>query len=198
MPGPTSDTKRRQHILKCAERLFQHYGFGKTTVADIAREAKVGVGTVYLEFASKEDIVAELSVQRLERVLDAMREAAAADGPHAERLTAMLDARMKAMAQFARQGQHGADLLRCACPATEEAHQRFRAQEEDLLTEFLDLATQEGELDVPEPRDTARVLMRLYDSYSPMAAAELGEKQVRREIAVAHALVRRALARRSQ
>ena len=41
-----NEPDRRLLILEAAGRLFRHYGPFKTTVADIAREARVGVGTV--------------------------------------------------------------------------------------------------------------------------------------------------------
>lgn len=188
-----SDPKRRQEILRSAERLFQHYGYGKTTVADIAREANIGVGSVYLEFASKEAIVAELSVQRHACVLEAMRKAASGPGTHAERLKAVFDIRLKWFSQFAKQGQHSMELVRHACQATKQAHQRFRAQEEDFLTEFLTAAAESREFDVVEPRQVARVLLRLYDSYNPALVAELGLGHVRREIEAAHGLILRGL-----
>jgi hypothetical protein len=57
----TAEAERRQTILAAAERLLRHYGPGKTTIAEIAREADVGVGTVYLEFSSKDAILEALS-----------------------------------------------------------------------------------------------------------------------------------------
>jgi len=68
-----SEAARREQILQAAERLLQHYGPQKTTVADVAREAGIGVGSVYLEFPSKEAIVEALSRARYEAVLEAMR-----------------------------------------------------------------------------------------------------------------------------
>lgn len=189
MPGSSDNSQRREQILRAAEQLFQHYGFGKTTVADIARQAGIGVGSVYLDFASKEAIIAELSFQRFQCVLDAMRKAASGKGSFAERFKAMFDARVKWFSQFARQGQHGMDLVHCVCSASEEAHRRFRAEEEDLLTEFLIAAAEAGEFDVVEPRQIARILLRLYDCYHPSFIADAGLRQARREIAAAHALL---------
>src|SRR5512139_3461660 len=71
-----SDPARRGGILEAAEKLFRHYGPHKTTIGDIAREAGIGVGSIYLEFCSKDDIVAELSGRRHHRVLSAMQRAA--------------------------------------------------------------------------------------------------------------------------
>jgi AcrR family transcriptional regulator len=46
----------REKILEAAERRLWHYGIKKTTIDEIAADAGVGKGTVYLYFDSKEDI----------------------------------------------------------------------------------------------------------------------------------------------
>src|SRR5262245_17349677 len=76
--GPMGEVDRREQILEAADRLLRHYGPHKTTIADVAREANVGVGTVYLEFCSKEALIEELSQTRHRAVLDAMRAAMSA------------------------------------------------------------------------------------------------------------------------
>ncbi|MCG8420249.1 MAG: TetR/AcrR family transcriptional regulator [Proteobacteria bacterium] len=188
------DSRRRKQILHAAERLLKHYGFGKTTVADIAREANVGVGTVYLEFPSKNAIVAELSVQRYQCVLDAMRSAAQGQGSVADRLCAMFEARITRMAAFASEGQHGRDLLRCLCPATQEAEATFRADEEHLVAEFLTRALHKGQLAVAEPVEIARILLKFYDSYS--TATSTADRD--RELSLAHRLILFGLLPRDQ
>lgn len=50
-----SDTRTR--ILDVADRLFSHYGYAKTTVADIARELGMSPANVYRFFTSKLEIV---------------------------------------------------------------------------------------------------------------------------------------------
>lgn len=47
---------RRQALLTVAAGRFARWGFDKTSVADIAREAGVSKGAVYLEFPSKDDL----------------------------------------------------------------------------------------------------------------------------------------------
>lgn len=187
------DSRRRAGILHAAERLLQHYGFAKTTVADIAREAKVGVGTVYLEFASKNAIVAELAARRYRCVMDAMRQAAAGEGNAAKRLRGLFDARIAKMSKFAKKGQHGQDLVQCRCPDTRAAHAAFRRDEEDLVTDFLQKATSAGELAVAEPRHTAQVLLRIYDSYTAAMSTAPRAASLRQELTTAHDLVLRGL-----
>src|SRR5580704_2626917 len=101
---------RRELILKVADRLLRHYGPQKTTIADVAREAGVGVGSVYLEFPSKDVLVEEISRARYRSVLDAMCAAAAREGRAAgERLTDVLDARLDAFLAVVAEGAHACD-----------------------------------------------------------------------------------------
>ena len=52
---PSGD--KREAILRAAITIFAHNGYFNSKVADIAREAGVADGTVYLYFKSKEDIL---------------------------------------------------------------------------------------------------------------------------------------------
>jgi len=55
---------RRQQILDAALRCFSRDGFHNTTTADIVRESGVSQGTLYLYFATKEDVIAALADDR--------------------------------------------------------------------------------------------------------------------------------------
>ena len=48
---------KRARILEVARRRFSHYGYDKTTMAEIAEDAGMAVGTLYLFFKNKQDIV---------------------------------------------------------------------------------------------------------------------------------------------
>ena len=56
--------ERRQQILDAALRCFSRDGFHATTTADIVRESGVSQGTLYLYFATKDDIVVALADDR--------------------------------------------------------------------------------------------------------------------------------------
>jgi len=163
MADDTRSFARRRQILCSAEELLQHYGYTKTTVADIARQAGVGVGTVYLEFSSKDEIVAALAQHRHESVLEAMRQVAQSGGSFADRLVTMLDERVAHFERFVQQGQHGRDLVSCGCPAVGRVHERYRTDEVALVAELLLHATEAGEFAVSDPPRTARVILLLVD-----------------------------------
>jgi AcrR family transcriptional regulator len=70
-------TARRDAILAAARKVFAHKGFDGSTIADIAREAGVAAGTVYLYYASKIDLFAALNAQLYEVINTAIRDAEA-------------------------------------------------------------------------------------------------------------------------
>ena len=48
---------RKERILKAAERIFAHKGYHDSTMAEIAKEAKVSEGSIYEYFATKEGLL---------------------------------------------------------------------------------------------------------------------------------------------
>jgi AcrR family transcriptional regulator len=61
--------RRRQQIMLAAKRVFSEKGFNKTTMEDIAREAELSTGTLYLYFKNKEELFASLSFRILQYLL---------------------------------------------------------------------------------------------------------------------------------
>jgi AcrR family transcriptional regulator len=71
------ERKKQQTQLQIAEtarRLFLERGFDAVTVADVAREADVSVGTVFNYFPTKEDLFYSGMEVFEERLIDAVRE----------------------------------------------------------------------------------------------------------------------------
>lgn len=54
---PKQLAESRRRILRAAERLFSARGFAHAQVAEIAKEARVGIGAFYRQFAGKEDVL---------------------------------------------------------------------------------------------------------------------------------------------
>lgn len=161
--------ERRSAILHCAARLFSHYGQSKTTVADIAREAQVGIGSVYLVFSSKEAIVEELSASAHERVLAAMKEVAEARGgdSFSERLAGVLETRVAMFQKLGEEGQHACELVHCNSGPVKSVHAKFQADERLLLQQILDQAAITGELATVDTRRAAALIQRAYATLSP-------------------------------
>jgi len=54
------ETEKRNHVLSLAKKRFERFGFTKTTVDEIARDASISKRTLYKEFENKEKILEEL------------------------------------------------------------------------------------------------------------------------------------------
>ena len=67
----SDNIEREQRILDIAAELFAHYGYDKTPVSDIARQAGVSQGTIYLHFRSKDELFEELLVREMMNFADA-------------------------------------------------------------------------------------------------------------------------------
>ena len=52
----TTNPERQERILEAAAKLMAHYGYDKTTVSDIAEEAGISKGAVYLHYKGKEEL----------------------------------------------------------------------------------------------------------------------------------------------
>src|ERR1043166_189835 len=65
--------EKREAILRAAITVFAHNGYFNAKVADIAREAGVADGTVYLYFKSKEEILHSIFDRSVDEALTAAR-----------------------------------------------------------------------------------------------------------------------------
>lgn len=54
------DTDKRKSILQAASKSFALFGYKATTMDQVAKIAKVGKGTIYLYFPTKEDLLKEI------------------------------------------------------------------------------------------------------------------------------------------
>ena len=60
--------RRRQQIIVAAKRVFSAKGFNKATMEDIAKEAELSPGTIYIYFKNKDELYASLSLRILKHL----------------------------------------------------------------------------------------------------------------------------------
>ncbi|HUH03549.1 MAG TPA: TetR/AcrR family transcriptional regulator [Kofleriaceae bacterium] len=87
---PSGGGDKRERILAAAERVFAEHGFFAARVAEIARQAGVADGTIYLYFKSKDDLLISLFESRMERVNGDLREAMALESTSEGKLMAFI------------------------------------------------------------------------------------------------------------
>jgi TetR/AcrR family transcriptional regulator, fatty acid metabolism regulator protein len=72
MPGKSRNGEKYHRIIAAATKVFARKGFFHAKVSDIAREAQVADGTIYLYFENKDDILISLFEEQMKAVLENM------------------------------------------------------------------------------------------------------------------------------
>ena len=88
-PGDRGD--KRERILLAAMRVFASKGFFGAKVADIALDAGVADGTIYLYFKSKDEVLTSLFEDRMSRLLAVMRAEIAAHDSATNRIRRLIE-----------------------------------------------------------------------------------------------------------
>jgi AcrR family transcriptional regulator len=90
-----ASSQRRDSILDAARTVFARQGYASTVVEDIADQAGIGKGTLYLYFPSKEKIYLDALMEDARRLDDDSRAAMAAAATWREKLRAYLEVRLR-------------------------------------------------------------------------------------------------------
>ena len=132
-PQPPED--RRRELMEAALRLMADRGFAGTSVDDIAREARVAKGTVYLYFPSKEALLEAIFEQQslLPELMPALERLGQAPSLEAA-VRALVPAVWEALKQRRRAielllregGVHGKEFVQRIVPANETLAELLR------------------------------------------------------------------------
>jgi len=72
MMSKKKNTEKYYRIIQAATKMFARKGFYKTRISEIAMEAQVADGTIYIYFENKDDILISLFEEQMQIVLDNM------------------------------------------------------------------------------------------------------------------------------
>ncbi len=90
---------KRDRILRAAEIVFSQRGFYNARVSEIAREAGVADGTIYLYFKSKDDLLYSLFEARMTQVNRALSEAVDAQATPQDKLRTFIRTHLSLVAK---------------------------------------------------------------------------------------------------
>jgi len=76
-PPPPARGDKRDRLLAAATRVFARHGFFGAQVADVAKDAGVAAGTVYLYFRSKDELLVSIFERTMTSAINEAREALA-------------------------------------------------------------------------------------------------------------------------
>lgn len=167
-------------ILDATDRLLARYGYRKMTVEDIATEAGIGKGTVYLHFNSKEEVVLSHIDRIVDRLKHRLRDIAHSDRPAPERLRFMLMTRVLfRFDSIQHYTQSLNDLLAVLRPGLLARRAQYFEEEAQIFAEVLVEGRRLHEFDFDDERATAHALLQATNGLLPysLSTRELGERE---------------------
>ena len=166
-------------ILDAASRRFLHYGFGKTTMSEIAGDCNMSTGNLYRFFASKLDI-AEAFVRRLRTdQVQRLRAAVAAPGLSTQdKLRALFVTKLKLVYERFHRRPKAYELSQEILRERPAFADEWEAAEASVIIEVLEGGEMTGELAVCNRARTARILQDAFFRFTSSAVYYEGEYDV--------------------
>ena len=188
-------------ILDATDRLLARFGYRKMTVEDIAVEAGIGKGSIYLHFSSKEEVVLSHIDRIVDRLLERLKEIAHSDATAAERLRLMLLTRVLfRFDSIQHYTQSLNDLLAALRPGLLRRRAEYFETEARIFAEVLTAGREAGEFSFDDDNATAHALLQATNGLLPysLSTTELGERKEveQRASDVANLMLRGLIARK--
>jgi TetR/AcrR family transcriptional regulator, fatty acid metabolism regulator protein len=138
------NSEKYQRILDAASKVFAEQGFHQSTVAQVAKEAGVADGTIYLYFKNKDDILVQFYEYKTRQVFERFREAVTGAPTAEQKLRNLIRVHLESF----QKDPHMAIVYQT------ETHQRGELGREqikemskmyrDIISEVVELGQQEG------------------------------------------------------
>ncbi len=168
----------QEAILDAMDTLMARYGYRKTTMDDLAREAGISKRTIYLYFSSKEE-VALSSIGRVVQAAQArMKELALEDGEPSRLLENMLVERVMVRVRSVEGYRQSLDeLFEAVRPAYLSRRQTSFENEQRILADALEDGKRRSVFKFDNAMTTAEDLLSATNAYLPysLSVRELGE-----------------------
>jgi AcrR family transcriptional regulator len=157
------DEKKRKQIVAAAVKLFAARPFHEVRLEDVASAARVGKGTVYIYFDSKEELYASLVREAFVALVDRLSQqiAAPVNGRGASHGSAWNDLQtaVKELVSFSSANPHFFRLMRAGLPGHNDRALIAKRQELGTLLEAcIRRGVRRGEMSDPHPELTAQFI----------------------------------------
>lgn len=170
-----ASAEKIDQILESSLAVFCRYGFGKTTMKDLADAAGISRAALYLHFSNKEDLFRAGSQRAHETVMTEVDSALSTTGPVIDRIDRAMTAYLQGLMEEISSSPHGQELfdsnLAISGDITRESRERLTRR----IAQALDEAASAEEIDLTAVDATSTELAGLI-----LATAE-GMKRTRGE-----------------
>lgn len=179
MPGVVQTKEVREAILDATDRLLSGYGYKKMTIDDLAREVGIGKGSVYLHFASKEEIALSHIDRIVERVKTELEMIAQTDVSPIEKIKRMITARvLMRFDSVQHYTQNLNDLLADLRPKLLARRKKYFAEEAAIFVKVIEQGQGSEKFKAGDAAGIVETILLATNSLLPfsLTARELGER----------------------
>ncbi len=149
----------RQNIIKAAKERFLHYGYNKTTIAELARDCNMSPGNLYRYFQGKLDIAEEIARESSEEHLEALREVVRMTGKTAsEKLRAYLETALKTTFDMLEDDPRIYEVATTISQERPTFANEQMAKDRALMAEILSAGNAAGEFNIPDVVNAAEMI----------------------------------------
>ncbi|MCC6978457.1 MAG: TetR/AcrR family transcriptional regulator [Candidatus Melainabacteria bacterium] len=169
--GQLKDQKRND-ILNAAKKLFRKYGVKKTTMRDIAAEAGLAVGTLYLYFENRDDVVLACA-EAFEKIhKEQAKKAVAAEGELSARLKEYILTRFRAAAETRTSDSHVAEIAREVVRVRPTRLQDESKIMQETILKFFAQGAESGRFHIADPQRAMMVFLYSIAWFFPIEKSE--------------------------
>ncbi|MFZ5979951.1 MAG: TetR/AcrR family transcriptional regulator [Candidatus Zixiibacteriota bacterium] len=150
--------KKLTDILAAGQTLFSKFGYRKTSVDDIARNANVAKGTIYKYYESKEDIFAAVIQQESDQVTSVIEEAVNRETDPVAKITAYTYTKLSVIRKAISFYHVSREIASELWPLMDNVQTNFNSWEENKINEILKEGVATGQFSIEHPEQFAKYL----------------------------------------
>ena len=149
----------KENIGNAAMECFERYGLEKTTLDDIAKTVGLNKTSLYYYYKNKEDIFIEVAIREGESFIATLQKKTLKKKGIENQISFYLEARLNYYINVLNMNKVSVESLDKILPRFFELYNVMMLQEKLFLTELLQKAVSEEQLNFTDPEKTASVLI---------------------------------------
>jgi len=144
----------RCQIVDAAKKRFSHFGYAKTTMAEVATDCSMSPGNLYRFFPGKLDIAEAIATEDYERHLEVMRKIAVTPGKNAkERLHDLLFEELRRTYHKLEKDPRAVEMARVISSERPSFANWMLANERKIMVQLLEESERRGEFIPPGDKE---------------------------------------------
>lgn len=187
----TAPDATHQKIIEAAKRRFTHYGYSKTTMAELAADCEMSPGNLYRYFPGKLDIAEEIcraasmqTAEDLSRILTMPGRTAS------QRLHDFLFMDLRETFHKLEEDRKIVEMAQIVTAERPEFHNEGLKREREVLARIVELGNMSGEFNVPDPEFAAEMIQAATLKFSyPQLFTRLPLEKLERELEGVYQLI---------